>query len=49
VPPFSGHVRVLTCSALAGPSFPRYRALARALLAETTVFKLFMWRGTHSW
>jgi hypothetical protein len=47
--PFSGHMLFLTYSVLAGPVSLRYRALALALLIETTVFKLWIWRDPRSW
>ncbi|HEX6750530.1 MAG TPA: hypothetical protein VF092_24790 [Longimicrobium sp.] len=47
--PYSGHMLFLTYSLLATPISARYRLLAVALLAETTVFKLWIWRDWRSW
>ncbi|HEX8903837.1 MAG TPA: hypothetical protein VF771_03290 [Longimicrobiaceae bacterium] len=47
--PFSGHMLFLTYSLLARPISFRYRLLAVALLIETTVFKLWIWRDPRSW
>ncbi|HSU15026.1 hypothetical protein [Longimicrobium sp.] len=47
--PFSGHMLFLTYSALSPPVGRRYRLLAIALLVETTVLKLWIWRDSRSW
>ena len=47
--PYSGHMLFLVYSLLAAPVSARYRLLALALLAETTVFKLWLWRDPRSW
>ena len=46
--PFSGHMLFFTCSALTTRS-GAYVALAVALAAETTWFKLALWRDPASW
>lgn len=47
--PFSGHMLFLTYSALTPPVTRGYRLLALALLIETTIFKLWIWRDPRSW
>jgi hypothetical protein len=47
--PFSGHMLFLVYSLLAMPVSRGYRLLALALVAETTVFKLWIWRDPRSW
>jgi hypothetical protein len=47
--PFSGHMLFLTYSLFARPVSPRYRWVALALLAETTVYKLWHWHDPRSW
>lgn len=47
--PFSGHMLFLTYGVLAKPVAKGYRLLALVLLAETTVFKLWIWRDPRSW
>lgn len=47
--PFSGHMLFLTYTALARPGDRGYCWLAAVLLAETTVFKLWLWRDPTSW
>lgn len=47
--PFSGHMLFLTYSSLTPPATRGYRLLAAALLIETTVFKLWIWRDPRSW
>ena len=46
--PFSGHMLFLTYSGLTVRA-RWYRILAAVLLAETTVFKLWLWRDVQSW
>jgi hypothetical protein len=46
--PFSGHMLFLTYSGLTTTA-RWYRWLALVLLAETTVFKLWVWRDVYSW
>lgn len=47
--PFSGHMLFLSYSALTPPATRGYRVLALALLIETTIFKLWIWRDPRSW
>ena len=47
--PFSGHMLFLSYSAAAGPVARGYRLLAFVLIAETTLFKLWIWRDPRSW
>jgi hypothetical protein len=46
--PFSGHMLFLTYSALTTRE-AWYRWVAAALLVETTVFKLWVWRDATTW
>jgi hypothetical protein len=46
--PFSGHMLFLAYSGLTTRR-TWYRGLALALLVETTVFKLWLWRDVTSW
>ncbi|MBA2670105.1 MAG: hypothetical protein H0U67_07035, partial [Gemmatimonadetes bacterium] len=46
--PFSGHMLFLTYSGLV-TRHAWYRVLAAVLLAETTVFKLWLWDDPSSW
>jgi len=46
--PFSGHTLFLTYSGLTTRD-AWYRWLAAALVVETTVFKLWLWRDASSW